>query len=570
MFVCLFVCLLNVNAQQCGTEPPLNYQTYENSSTSSPSAVTPNYCINIAFRILRNNDGTNQAIDPNIITQVLSHLNSNFNSHGISFIQVGTYDYIDNTSYNNYVAPTTSLSLIPNCLNIFFIKNFLNSNGSQTSIGGISSFGTLRARIKGDGALNGNIIHEVGHSLNLIHTFSCTNPCSQNCAESPYNNDNCDSRGDKICDTPADYNPFLLNPGQNQALHCYPVTAYNPDLTNFMSYWSNKNHFTLGQGVRMRNAISNAPQLQTIRSNKCAVIEGPEYICSNGNNTFNIVGYGTPLNYSWSVSNNLIIVGSLTSSSVVIQSSDPNNTGNASITVVVNGVTKTKTIAIGGPIIYANNQVFGLYDWVSVGYGNMGLIAQSNSTITSYKWIIEEDTDFINNCSVASKPKFVNFTSSPYVYQSTSNQAIVNWGTCSNSYLISCYAINECGATLYTQRYVDVGLPKNNPCYKNTVLTIIAPNPIRDKQIQIVVNKTPQQSPCNWKDRYTLQDFNNKIDQTKNTVSIYDFNGNLIHTQVYETDEFTIRDLNLIEGDNYIVNLTTNEGIFTQQIIIVE
>ncbi len=557
MFVCLFVCLLNMNAQECGTEPPLNYQTYESNTTGLPSAVAPNYCMNVAFRILRNNDGTNQAIDPSLIPQALALLNLRFNLQGISFIQVGTTDFINNTNYNNDIAPVTSPAYIPNAINIFFVKKF-----SNPSVGGYGSGRTIR--LLGNLANSYHLPHEMGHVLNLLHTFS--NSFGINAptlAENP-NGTNCLIAGDYICDTPADY--------QDGTTPYFPISSYNPDVTNIMSYkwYNNPDHFTSGQGLRMRNAINNNTTLQPLRSNQCAAIDGVDYICSTGNNTFSIVGYGTPLNHSWSVSNNLTIVGSSTSSSVVIKSSDPNNTGNATITVVVNGITKTKTIAIGGPIIYPNNQVYGLYDWVSVGYGNMGLIAQTNSSIASFKWIIEEDTDFINSCPQTSKPRFINSTSSPYNYESNTNQAIVNWGTCSGSYLITCIAVNNCGETFYKQHYVDVGLPKNNPCYRNTVQTIIAPNPIQNKEIQVVVNKTPQQLPCNWKTRYTFQDFNNKIDQTKNNVSIYDFNGNLIHTQIYETDEFTIRDLNLIEGDNYIVNLTTNEGVISQQIIIVE
>ena len=550
-----------MNAQQCGTEPPLNYQTYENSSTSSPNVVAPNYCVNVAFRIVRNNDGTN-GYDVNNIPLIVNQLNQYFNPLGITIVPVGTYTFVNNTILNNYTGSTT-ITPIPNAINLYLISyspyfaGLANPNQNYAYIVK-SGLNTIKA----------TICHELGHCLNLLHTFQCTSsPYNASCAENP-NGTNPYTTGDQIFDTPADYNPWVQpqNPPLNLGL-------YNPDKTNFMSYWNievARNHFTPLQGVRMKNAILNAPYLQNVRSNQCAAIDGAEYICSTGDNTFNIVGYGTPLNYSWSVSNNLVIIGSSTSSSVVIKSSNPNNTGNATITVIINGVTKTITIAIGGPIIYPNNQVYGLYDWVSVGYGNMGLIAQTNSSIASFKWIIEEDTDFINPCPQTSKPRFINSTSSPYNYESNTNQAIVNWGTCSGSYLITCIAVNECGESFYKQHYVDVGLPKNNPCFRNTVQTVIAPNPIQNKEIQVVVNKTPQQLPCNWKTRYTFQDFNNKIDQTKNNVSIYDFNGNLVHTQIYETDEFTIKDLNLIEGNNYIVNLTTNEGIFSQQIIIVE
>lgn len=325
----------------------------------------------------------------------------------------------------------------------------------------------------------------------------------------------------------------------------------------------------------MKNAILNAPYLQSVRSNQCAIIDGVNYMCSTGNSNFNVVAYGSPLNISWSVvTNNLTIIGSNTGSntgsSVTVTSTDPNYNGVATISVNINGVIKTKTITIGVPV-NNNQQVVGLYDWVSTGYGFMGLIAPTNPSITSFSWEIVEDPDFINTCSQSIKPKFIGSpTNDPYHYTSTSNQAVVNWGSCVASYLISCHAINDCGEMIYDQRYTDVGNPKNNPCYKNTVHTVIAPNPVHNRQINIRLDKTIQSQPCNWRDIYEPQFFNRKLDQINNSVSIYDFDGNLIFNKVYETDEFTIEDAPIRNGYNYVVNVFTNEGGFTQQVIIVE
>jgi hypothetical protein len=572
LFVCLFVCLLNVRAQECGFETPQNYQTYETNTYGLPSSTTPNYCINICFRIVRNNDGTNAAANPSIIPQVLAELNSAFNPHGISFVQIGTFDYVNDTNYNNYVStPSTSPANIPNCLNVFFIKNFQNFS---STFSGIASFGTNRSVVRGDMALGeSNVAHEIGHNLNLLHTFQCSNPYQPSCADNPLSNINCLTRGDRICDTPVDYNPFsaITSPAYPNP---YTISDYNPDRTNIMSYWPNKNTFTLEQAARMKSAILNAPQLQSIRSNQCAIIEGESNICSIGNYNYSVVAYGTNPTITWSVSSNLSIVGSNSGNAVTIKSSNANNSGTATITVNINGFSIQRTIHIGAPNLGTNNKVMGIYDWVSVGYTNMGLIAPNNPTIESFRWEIIEGDDFPPNCPTASstKPKFIGAPASdPYNYNSgSSNQAVVNWGTCSGSYMIVCYAVNSCGETSYLDRYVDVGLPKNNPCFKNTFNTIIAPNPIRNREINIVVNKTPQQTPCNWKTQNTFVTFNEKLDQINNTVSIYDFNGTLIYNALYESDEFTISNLDLIKNNNYIVNLVTNEGGVDQKIIIVE
>ena len=556
--------MFDVNAQQCGTESPQNYQTYENNPNSIPTTVGSNYCVNVAFRIVRNNDGSN-GYDPANIPAILNNLNQVFNPHGITIVQLGTFDYLNNSALNNATAPSNIVA-IPNAINIYLVTNLLWAGITNTSP-------EVRIRIKKSAifSIDNALAHELGHCFNLLHTFECSNPYYPSCADNPLNTVNCLTKGDFICDTPPDYNPLKAISTQDYPSP-YTISNYNPDFSNIMSYHLNlKDHFTLGQGLRMRNSILNLPYLQNVRSNKCTKIEGSNYICGSGNYNFSTIGYGSPINYSWSVSNNLLIVGSSTTANVVITSSNPNNVGTATIYVTINGTTISKIISIGAPIINSSTQLIGVYDWVSVGYGNMGIVAPTNSSIESFKWIIEEDSDFTNNCTQSSKPRFIGSNpSTPYLFISTTNQAVVNWGTCSNSYLISCYAYNSCGENIYQQRYVDVGLPKNNPCFTNGVFTIIAPNPIQNKEINIIVNKTPQQSPCNWKTNYIFQDFNNRLDLTRNEVSIYDFNGNFIHSEIFETDEFTVKDLNLIEGNNYIVNLTTNEGVFSQQIIIVE
>ncbi|WP_298397884.1 M43 family zinc metalloprotease [Flavobacterium sp.] len=559
-----------MRAQECGFETPQNYQTFDTNSYGLPTSTTPNFCINVAFRIVRNNDGSNAAVDPSIIPQVFAQLNAVYNPHGISFVQIGTFDYVNNSAYNSYTStPSTSPTNIPNCLNVYFIKNFQNLS---PTVGGIASFGTNRSVIRGSVALdNYNVAHEIGHNLNLLHTFQCTSLPIQTCTENPLDTSHCLDKGDKVCDTPTDFNPYQYNSSTPPP---YPINNYNPDKSNIMSYWFTKTSFTSGQAERIKNTLLNSPQLQSIRSNQCAKIEGESNICSIGNYNYSVVTFGTNPTITWSVSSNLSFVGSNSGNAVTIKSSNANNSGSATITVSINGFSIQRIIHIGAPSLGTNNKVMGIYDWVSVGYSNMGLIAPNNPTIESYRWEIIEGDDFPPNCPTANstKPKFIGApVSDPYNYNSgSSNQAVVNWGTCSGSYMIVCYAVNSCGETPYLERYVDVGLPKNNPCYKNNFNTIIAPNPIRGSEINIVVNKTPQQTPCNWKTQNSFVTFNAKLDQTNNTVSIYDFNGNLIYNSRYDSDEFTISNLSLISNNNYIVNLITNEGGVDQKIIIVE
>ena len=111
----------------------------------------------------------------------------------------------------------------------------------------ITGFGTLFA-------------HEMGHYLGLYHTF-----------EGSCSNNNCETDGDRVCDTPPDATSFGTNAcgSPNGSNSCSSDTLSNRsngffsrDTTdfslNFMDYGNGNcaNQFTLGQALRMRAAIN--------------------------------------------------------------------------------------------------------------------------------------------------------------------------------------------------------------------------------------------------------------------------------------------------------------------------
>jgi hypothetical protein len=566
LFLCFLLPLSNIYSQEeCGFETPENYQTYaatyQNRLTNETS-----FCLNICFRILRDDDGTNVAMSPASIPQILNDLNIYFNPHNIYFNQVGTYDYINNTKYNNRLPNEIKPINIPNCINLYFIKSFgLNSN-----VVGLADREEVRAKIKGSAPFSGTTSHEVGHILNLLHTFNCTVNPQQECTDSPLTTVGCNVKGDMICDTPADYNSSVSNPDPP-----YPISSYHPDKTNLMSYWSNRNHFTTGQGIEMRSYIAQSPYMQGIRSYGCAKIEGQSRLCPSNSADFFVSGaeFGNPT-YNWSVSSNLQINGPSNNSTVNITKT--NLTGGSFLSVTINGnIVKSKKVVCS----FWGYRIVGLYDWVSKDYGNMGLIVPVDSEnideedpTISYLWEIKENPNTENiNCD-GIKPFFVgNSSVDTNKFISTTNQAIVNWGNCSKSYFITCYEITQSGEKyLVSENYVDVGDSKNNPCFKNAFQTIIAPNPVRNGQVNIIVNKPDNTSPCNYKNLEEPQFFNSKLDKINNSITIFDYSGNQIYSNVFQTNEFTIENLNLISGDNYVVNLFTNEGGFSQQVIIAE
>jgi hypothetical protein len=164
------------------------------------------------------------------------------------------------------------------------------------------------------------LVHEVGHYLNLFHTFH------QGCLGSGAT---CGDEGDKVCDTPQSNNPIA---NCNAIVNSCPENPDNDDLTNFMGYAFDqcKTSFTAGQGVRI-NAVINSfrPMLVSVdnlvdvgacSSNliSSAVTATSYQVCNNDQITFyspynDIITYS----YSWNFG-------------------DPSNPGNTATTPAAN------------------------------------------------------------------------------------------------------------------------------------------------------------------------------------------------------------------------------------------
>src|SRR5690606_16017528 len=89
--------------------------------------------------------------------------------------------------------------------------------------------------------MNRTTTHELGHGLNLYHTFQ-----GGNCNES-----NCSTQGDRVCDTP----PTTSNSNCNS-----PACGGTQQVENYLDYTSQtcKDMFTAGQKDRMRAALMGA------------------------------------------------------------------------------------------------------------------------------------------------------------------------------------------------------------------------------------------------------------------------------------------------------------------------
>jgi hypothetical protein len=575
-FVFLFFFSSVFYGQECGTPTPDNYQTYEENDpqnqTYSNSTSSSNYCykINVFFRNVTNDNGTNGNNPANFSTMI-DQLNLSFFPHNISFVMVG-YDTINSTALNYFNNQVTAVpARIPNALNIFIVKQitYQGRDAAGLALATPSNTCLIRSPISLE-----TLCHEIGHCLNLLHTHQCSfRPYIPSCAENP-DGSNCLTAGDRICDTPADF--YYIQdqdvPGTNYGLSLY-AHLYNPDFNNFMGYHLDRPfyRFTLGQGQRMRAAIQNAPVLQPLRSNECASFIGNGTICSGEEYTFEILNaFGNPVTYSWSVGSNLEIVGSSTNSSVVIKTTNNQFSGTSTISVAINGITRTRTLRIGYPVRPNNSNIAGLFDWVPRDGINRGLVAPTNSTITSYFWTLEQDPDQAPVCPTTGTATTAVFAgSNSNEFSSSSPSAVVNWGTCSGSYLLSCWAVNDCGMTLLRSKFVDVGDPSFNPCEGNIFSFALAPNPLQGNSIRILLGREQKVLPCLYKIEDIYETFNKHVDKIENSVFIFDFNGNLVKQYVIDKDDFIMDEINFNPG-NYIVNLYTKDNEFSQQVLIVE
>ena len=160
--------------------------------------------------------------------------------------------------------------------------------------------------------------HELGHCLNLYHTFQGSSADrTLTCAEA-IDGSNCKTCGDLVCDTPADEN------NRNNR-------GYRPDLTNIMSYYYPKthiDHFTDGQGERMRTAISQEPVLSSITSSCTTPSLSPlDHLCNPGTKTITVSNLEARTT-TWQVSSNVRIVAS-NNASITIKAKNSNVQGNA-------------------------------------------------------------------------------------------------------------------------------------------------------------------------------------------------------------------------------------------------
>jgi PKD repeat protein len=141
------------------------------------------------------------------------------------------------------------------------IQGYAYFPGAQSSVDGTVNLynafgydpnGSLGYDLKIYTRHNTVLIHELGHGLNLYHTFQGDNN-GNNCPA----NSSCSNDGDRICDTPPHIRS-ASNCNTSGTNSCDGGSSNTLFVHNFMDYSSNicQNRFTSGQKDRMRAAIS--------------------------------------------------------------------------------------------------------------------------------------------------------------------------------------------------------------------------------------------------------------------------------------------------------------------------
>ncbi len=179
-----------------------------------------------------------------------------------------------------------------------FIAGFAYFPGSPSSLDGTVMLATQM--IAGQKTLP----HEIGHALNLYHTFNGSNN-STNC---PYNLF-CSFFGDKVCDTdPVTQNVSngVYNFECRTGINTCTGTQYNDNTeSNYMAYTFCYTLFTFGQKQRLHAAMTLSSRETLVRSDNLALISpNADLIVINQQTSTNSISPGGTLTAYFSEANN--------------------------------------------------------------------------------------------------------------------------------------------------------------------------------------------------------------------------------------------------------------------------
>lgn len=225
--------------------------------------------------IARKSDGTG-GISLGDVTKGIANLNFMYSDIGLEYY-IADVNYIDDDLYYDFSDTLTyeidllNAHFVNDAVNVFFFNSvYVPGFGFACGYALYPGNSVYNARIIMDNqctatAANGTFAHELGHHLNLPHTFNGTSGGNShaNAEHVPRtgSNSNCTTKGDYQCDTEAD--PKAPNSDITNCTYTGTATdihgnVYTPPIDNVMSYYSDAcgGIISAGQYNRCSNAMT--------------------------------------------------------------------------------------------------------------------------------------------------------------------------------------------------------------------------------------------------------------------------------------------------------------------------
>jgi hypothetical protein len=270
--------LLLQGQHTCGTSSPTEAEKRDmrvalQMLQSMKVLNTGTTCVPIAIHDVL--DGSNGgAVNRLALNRAIANLNHYFLDAGIEFY-VCSISTLNSAVFFDHDKTTEQALLLStklpatNAMNLYLVNSVNTSSGL---VAGYAAYpynsvnSTVSVIDKGvlDFYPNGTVVHEYGHHFNLFHTHEGTSngnadPAAENVPRSGINA-NCNTKGDELCDTPADpegtydFNSCTYT-GITTDINGVP---YAPDIDNIMSYYPDEcgGKFTSNQLSRMASALT--------------------------------------------------------------------------------------------------------------------------------------------------------------------------------------------------------------------------------------------------------------------------------------------------------------------------
>ncbi len=256
-----------ISAQPCATpQEPLLERTDANKKEMIPVQRGALKYIPMTFHLVANESGSGRVTEESVLYQIAS-LNEQYGDQE-SIFYIDRFNYFDNDAVYN--TPRSGAANVQmklrrdnNSINLFIVNAIESTGPGQTLAYYDPQEDWLVSR---KGQINGSsstLAHEVGHFFSLAHPFSgwdCnpfdippysnpvalthTIPCDGGGGSvliELHDRSNCNTAGDRICDTPEDYNLGLFwqdDCAENNSVKDINGDVIKPMTNNYMSYYN--------------------------------------------------------------------------------------------------------------------------------------------------------------------------------------------------------------------------------------------------------------------------------------------------------------------------------------------